>query len=346
MATIVFIVSFFFAKDENVFGQVGLTLIRWCIPLFFLGAAIRNVDDLEEKIKVASILILGFTYISIFVTKSSGNVVEAYSQDVGYQSSIPFVIFLSDYLIKRKIGDLIGAVLAFFAVLMGGARGPLLCIAIAFFMLWICLGKFDGKSSVVSFVVLVVFSILALVFYQDVLLMLISLFEKFGVSTRILMGLVENSIADDSSRSTLRNFALDYAKQHILLGTGVINDRKLIYDNLTINSNKTVYGYYCHNFFFENLMQFGLVPGVIICAIWLKTIFSPMRRFNPNTLIIVATVMVAAGFLPLLVSYSYTTYQYFFLLIGFAFSYKNILMRYEASLGGKTNNAQTNRLAR
>ena len=346
LATIVFIVSFFFAKDENVFGQVGLTLIRWCIPLFFLGAAIRNVDDLEEKIKVASILILGFTYISIFVTKSSGNVVEAYSQDVGYQSSIPFVIFLSDYLIKRKIGDLIGAVLAFFAVLMGGARGPLLCIAIAFFMLWICFGKFDGKSSVVSFVVLVVFSILALVFYQDVLLMLISLFEKFGVSTRILMGLVENSIADDSSRSTLRNFALDYAKQHILLGTGVINDRKLIYDNITITSNKTVYGYYCHNFFFENLMQFGLVPGVIICAIWLKTIFSPMRRFNPNTLIIVATVMVAAGFLPLLVSYSYTTYQYFFLLIGFAFSYKNILMRYEASLGGKTNNAQTNRLAR
>ena len=77
VAAIVFILSFFFAKDEDVFGRVGLTLIRWCIPLFFLGASIRNIDDLEKKLKIASVLILVFTYVSTFVTKSSGNVVEA-----------------------------------------------------------------------------------------------------------------------------------------------------------------------------------------------------------------------------------------------------------------------------
>lgn len=334
VAAIVFILSFFFAKDEDVFGRVGLTLIRWCIPLFFLGASIRNIDDLEKKLKIASVLILVFTYVSTFVTKSSGNVVEAYSQDVGYQTAIPFVVFLSDYLMKKKKGDLIGVVFAFLAVLMGGARGPLLCIAVAFFMVWICLGKFDGRNVIASFVVLVILSIFVLTFYQEILLMLIQVFEKFGISTRILTGLIGNNIADDSSRSTLRNFAIDYAKQHILLGTGIINDRKLIYDNLTINSNKTVYGYYCHNFFLENLMQFGLMPGVIICVIWLKTIISPMRRFNPGVLKTVAIAMVTAGFLPLLVSYSYITYQYFFLLIGFVFSYENILTQYRASAEG------------
>lgn len=334
LATIIFILSFFFARDEAVFGTVGLTLIRWCIPLFFLGSAIRDIDDLEKKMKIASIFILSFTYISTFVTRSSGNVVEAYSQDVGYQTLIPFVVFFSDYLVKKKKSNLIVVGLAFFAVLMGGARGPLLCVAVAFFLVWICLGKFDGKSVIASFIVLVILSVLLLYFYQNLLLILVQLFEKFGVSTRILTGLIGNNLADDSSRGTLRNFALNYAKQHVLLGTGIINDRKLIYDNLTINSNKTVYGYYCHNFFLENLMQFGLVPGMVVSAVWLKTIVAPMRRFNPEKLKTVAIAMCAAGFLPLLVSYSYITYQYFFLLIGFAFSYESILVYYKASSGG------------
>lgn len=331
LAIVIFIVSFLFAKDEEVFVRVGLTLVRWCIPLFFLGASIRDVDDLRRKMKIASIVILGFTYISTFVTQSSGNVIEAYSQDVGYQTVVPFVIFFSDYLIERKKMDLLGVVLSFLAVLMGGARGPLLCVAVAFFLVWICLGRFDGISIIVSFGMVIILSILILSFYQEILLTLIQIFDKFGISTRILTGLAGNNIAEDSSRSTLRSFAFNYAKQHIMFGTGIINDRKLIYDNLTINSNKTVYGYYCHNFFLENLMQFGLLPGIVVCAIWIKNICFPMRRFNPICLRVIAIVMCVAGFLPLLVSYSYITYQYFFLLIGFTFSYDNILTYYNFS---------------
>ena len=76
-------------------------------------------------------------------------------------------------------------------------------------------------------------------------------------------------------------------------------------------------------------MQFGLAPGIVICAIWVKNSVSPLRRCNPENLRIIAIIMCAAGFLPLLVSYSYITYQYFFLLAGFAFSYKNILVLHD-----------------
>ena len=329
LAAIALISSLFVAKDTDVFSRVGLTLVRWCFPLFFLGAAVRDIDDLKQCMRKASAVIIALTYISTFVTKSSGNVVEAYSQDVGYQTVIPFVVFFLDYLLQRRKKDLLGVVLAFFAILMSGARGPLLCAAIGFFMAWICLGKFDTKSVIATFFALIFLSTIVIVFYQDILFALIQLFNKFGISTRVLTGLAGSNIADDSSRSMLRNFALDYAKNHILFGTGIINDRKLIYDNLTINSNKTVYGYYCHNFFLENLMQFGLAPGIVICAIWVKNIVSPLRRCNPENLRIIAIIMCAAGFLPLLVSYSYITYQYFFLLAGFAFSYKNILVLHD-----------------
>lgn len=329
LAAIALIISLFVANDTDVFSRVGLTLIRWCFPLFFLGAAVRDVGDLKQCLRKASAVIITLTYISIFVTKSSGNVVEAYSQDVGYQSVIPFVVFFSDYLLQRKKKDLIGVLLAFFAILMSGARGPLLCAAIGFFMVWICLGKFDCKKVVVTLVTLILLSAVVIVLYQDILLALIQLFNKFGISTRVLTGLAGSNIAYDSSRSMLSNFALDYAKSHILFGTGIINDRKLIYDNLTINSNKTVFGYYCHNFFLENLMQFGLAPGIVICTVWVKNFVSPLRRCNPENVRIIAIVMCAAGFLPLLVSYSYITYQYFFLLAGFVFSYKNILILHD-----------------
>lgn len=326
LAVLVFIISFAFAKDDDVFGMVGSTLIKWCIPLFFLGASIRDIDDLYKGLKIASIIIIVITYLSVFVTKSSGSIVYAYSQNVGYHSIIPFVIFFSEFVLKKKASNLIGAFSAFLAVLMGGARGALLCIAIAYILIWICLGKFNEKSVIVSSVILLILLIFTVIFYQDILFALMYLFEKLGVSTRIITGLIEHNLANDTSRDILSKFALDYAKQHVFVGTGIINDRKLIYDNLTINTNKTVYGYYCHNFFLENLMQFGLVPGIMICAIWLKNIVSPLKRCNPENLRIIALVMCAVGFLPLLISYSYITYQYFFLLAGFVFSYKNILV--------------------
>lgn len=326
LAITALIASFSIAKDTDVFIKVGVTLIRWCFPLFLLGAAVRDVDDLKHCMRKACVVIIILTYISTFITQTSDNVVKAYSHDVGYQSVISFVVFFSDYLLQRKKGDLIIAVLAFFAILMGGARGPLLCATIGFFMAWLCLGEFNKKSVIVLFFVLILLLTIVFIFYQYILFTLIQLFNNFGISVRVLNGLAENNIAVDSSRSTLWNFALDYAKNHTLIGTGIINDRKLIYDNLTINSNKTVYGYYCHNFFLENLMQFGLFPGIVICVMWVKIIFLPLRRYNPKNLRIIAIVMCAVGFLPLLVSYSYITYQYFFLLVGFALSYKNILM--------------------
>lgn len=321
---LVFLVSLFFSKDETVFSLAGVTIVRECIPLFFLGAAVRNLDDLLKKLKISAYIILLFTYISIFVTQSSGNVVEGYSQDVGYQNAIPFVVFLVDYMQKKEKKDILGLAFSFFAILMGGARGPILCIGIAFFLACIFLGKFDGQRSVAYFISFILIIVFISLFYQEILYGLLNLFEKFGVSTRILIGLIENDIADDSSRSTLANFAFEFAKEHPLIGTGIINDRKLLFDNLTVNTNKTVFGYYCHNFFLENLMQFGLIPGIIVCFIWLKFIIQPMLRYNDLNLRAIAIVMCTAGFLPLLVSYSYITYQYFFLMAGFMFSYRNI----------------------
>lgn len=325
VACIVLICSLFTTKDFDVFGRVGITLVRWCIPLFLLGVAIRDIDDLLKKMKIAAYAVLLITYISIFVTRTSSNVIAAYSQDVGYQNAVPFVIFFMEYMTQKKKSDILGIIVSFVAVLMGGARGPLLCIGVAFFLAWVFLADFDGKSVIVMFVMLMVLFVFAFLFYKDILYVLIGIFEKFGISTRVLSGLISNEIADDASRSTLRNFALEYAKQHPIVGTGIINDRKMIYDNLTINSNKTVYGYYCHNFFLENLMQFGLIPGIIICVSWVKMFLKPMLRRNDENVRICAIVMCTLGFVPLLVSYSYITYQYFFLLAGFGFSYKNIM---------------------
>ncbi len=322
---VIFIVSLFIAKDIDVFREVGLTLMRGGIPLFFLGASVRDCEDLLSKLRRTSWTVLLIIYVSTFVTKSSGNILDAYSQDVGYQVVMPFVLFFADYMVKKRKLDLIGMLLSIIGVLMGGARGPLLCIVIAFFVTWLLFGNFEGKNALVTVGALAVGSVLFFVFYEDILNILMNFFEEFGISTRLLMGLANNSLADDSSRSILRNFAIDYAVQHPVLGTGIINDRKLIYDNLTINSNKTVYGYYCHNFFLENMMQFGLIPGIVIGGIWLKIIIKPMLKFNEINIRSVAVIMCTIGFLPLMVSYSYITYQYFFLMVGFVLAYKSIL---------------------
>ena len=317
-------VSYIMAKDQEVFHLALITIVRGCIPIFLLGMAIRDVRKLFKYIKILAIFILLFLFTSIFIFGNSNAIAFAYSQEVGYQALIPFVIFFLILIVKKNKIAIIGILLSILLILMGGARGPLLCAMLSVLMVIMCFMKIKHNKEIVLIALLIVILGISVYFYTDILNFLMLFFEKYDISTRLIKGLLNKDIVNDNSRDTLRIFTWNEAFKNPLFGTGVINDRRLIYDNLTINTNKSVYGYYAHNILLEMLMQLGLLPGSVSFVTTIVLVLKTLSGKLIDEQRMVAVVFISVGLLPLLVSYSYVTYQYFYLLIGFSLSLNSV----------------------
>ena len=321
---IVYIVSYAIASDTEIHMMAISTILRFCIPVYLLGISVRNVDDLLNKLRVVAWIDVICQILSIFVFQTNSVFIYAYSQDTGYEALLSFAILLIEYRKKNRIVDLIGALLSLFFVLIAGARGPLFCVCMVTVgvVLFIVGDRSNKQRALFIFIfILVVTAATVLLFYQNVLNVLITLFQAFGLSTRILDGLLYSNIAEDSGRLAFAKAAWNYASEHLLFGTGLVNDRRYLYDILHY-ARINAYGTYCHNFFLEVFMQIGLLSGIIISVVLInriKLFLSRKVTYEYNCLCLILT---AVGFLPLMVSFSYLTEPKFSLFLGFLLTQK------------------------
>ena len=135
------------------------------------------------------------------------------------------------------------------------------------------------------------------------------------MNTRILDKLTEGELLSSSGRNNYYDFVIDYIKSHPLIGSGMINDRAIIANALSVPA-EDAYGAYPHNFFLELLMQFGIVIGSVIIIAFLGlliyTLFGKFKSSYKEYLI----MFLFIGFVPLMVSGSYITFQGFYVLLG------------------------------
>lgn len=314
---IAYLVSYMFAKDTVIHYDVVLVILRWCAPLYFLGLAVNDSQNLFSLFKIVSVVTIVFSLFGIFVLGSNSAMLWAYSQDTGYQALFPFAVFGADFFGNKKKSSILVMVLSFVLMLMGGARGPLLAFLLCFVLEFFFLFDHKSRNVIIYISVIIILVLLYFIFFDIIMDFLIQTFSSLGISVRVLTGIRSGSISADSSRSQLADFAIQYIKDHPFSGTGFINDRRLIYDNLTVDSNKTVFGYYCHNFFLEICMQFGLIIGFIISVLFCRKVFKSISKKNDSHCRLLVSVLLSIGFFPLMVSYSYLTHQYFYLLFGF-----------------------------
>lgn len=313
---LIYVGSFIVAKDIEVHALALSGIVRFCIPAFLLGLSIRNADDLLKKLKIASWIILACEFFSIFILSSNQLVFYSYSQDTGYQALLPFIVLICEFYRNKRVADLFGTIFSTLLILMSGARGPLFCAIISFVIYCIFIIGKDNRKKIYLMVLFFFAALMVLLFYENILESLISLFQSIGASTRSIEGLLYSTISDDENRTRMKMIAWEYAKGHPFLGSGFINDRRIIHDTVSAKA-ATAYGTYCHNFFFEILMQFGLFPGSLIGLYCINKLIKSISTDVPIYARNLAIVLITMGFLPLMVSRSYLTHSYFYLLIGF-----------------------------
>lgn len=340
---LVYLPSFIFTSNKEVHYSFLDFLVRWGLPLFLLGLSVNNYNDLFNKMKGVSVLYCIFAVIGIFLLRTNASVVDSYSQNTGYQSLLPFAVFGVNFFCFKKKHSIFFIILSFAIMLIGGARGPLLAFLLCFFVEFLFLTKFSIKKITGCFALIFVILFFYEFFYEEFLNNLILVFTNGGLSTRILEGLKLGTISTDSARNQLSAFSVSYSVDHLFFGTGFINDRIILFNNLTVDTNKTVFGYYSHNILLEMCMQFGLVAGLLVFLIFAIIVIWQFRIKSTSQEKGLFVVFLSVGLFPLFVSYSYISYQYFYLLIGFLltrfYRSKRITFKGKPSLNGDVRNS-------
>lgn len=285
-----------------------------CVPLYFTAIAVKDTESLDRCLKVMAYIAVLCGVMSLFWLNPNIKD-ESYSQSFGYML-LPSGVILFREIIKKFSAITLGVwVVSLALLLFSGARGPLFSVvAFSFIYLLIKTDK-RKKKSVFGMAAMLSLIAVAVLKFNSLVDFAYRISLKIGVNTRILDKLTEGELLSSSGRNNYYDFVIDYIKSHPLIGSGMINDRAIIANALSVPA-EDAYGAYPHNFFLELLMQFGIVIGSVIIIAFLGlliyTLFGKFKSSYKEYMI----MFLFIGFVPLMVSGSYITFQGFYVLLG------------------------------
>lgn len=250
--------------------------------------AISDIELCEQCMYVISWASFFLTILYIFSLLRGTFSFESYDMSFSYALLLPSLVLYA----RKKWYSVAGAFFLVFVVLAIGSRGAI----VAFFLYIIYDAFFNDRRVLIPLGILLG---LVIVFIP----VFLSFLESFGISSRTLKLLLAGVGGDLSNRDILYGQAWDALSQKPLLGLGLYGDRPL-FD-----------GFYCHNFFLEICVHFGIILGpLILLSITGLFLFLWYKLNRKNRAVLVK--YFCAGFVPLMASGSYLNENNFGIFAG------------------------------
>jgi hypothetical protein len=308
------------AEYAGFYFKIGYQLFLGSIPCYILARCVKDYALLKKYLNITSIFIALATLVLIDRLRTNTLDDFNYSQKIGYFVLPAAIISVSVLYEKLNFLHLANACLSTFLIIFAGARGPVVCL-ILFIATKSILKVFFGGAikKIAVFFTTGLFITAVYSFWDRILSELQAIVIKFGLSQRIVAGLMENVIFEDDAREALRNASLKFILDNPFWGTGIAQDRLVLAD-ITGKSPSEAIGWYSHNIFLEISMQFGLLIGIAIIIALIYFIIASLLKSKDNDLKDIICIFLAIGFFPLLFSGSYLTRALFFSFIGFCMS--------------------------
>ena len=287
----------------SVFPQVFL--------YYFLGKSILNDDYIEKLMFKATPYVILLSFALFFFNIIFSKTQNEDNMSLAYYL-LPFSIFSAFKMVRVKenrlcnISVFIGAL---FLQVWTGTRGPLLCLFCAL-TLYILVTP-NKKSTKISFALIMACLLVFLssnMFFDFMKNVSIFLEEK-GVSNRIVDKFLQEELLDASGRDNITEKILVAIKEGPAFGYGLFGDRALLN------------GSYCHNIFYELLVNFGVLIGGALFITLVISLATSLFRTKVNSAFY--TMLLCAGFIKLFLSSSYIIDPMFFMLLGALFSTGN-----------------------
>lgn len=184
----------------------------------------------------------------------------SYSLKFGYDVLLWALVFLYFAFDGKRRIDWIMAVLSIVYIVLGGSRGPFLCI-IFFVAVYALVFNKSKKQKLVFAVLLFSAGTVLFVAYEQILQGLAELLDQFGLRSRIISRLIAGTVSDDNGRIVLWNATLDMIKENPF-GYGAMGTRHVL--------DALIWAGYPHNFILELIADFGIFigGGLVVFFAW------------------------------------------------------------------------------
>jgi len=285
---------------ENAVWNLGL----W-IPLGCSVCSIRDKNILYKELLRASYVMdifLAFSFLTRQVYTEYGLV--AYNMSYGTYILLPLLLHLNEFLKRKSKIVLIVLFLELFTLLVYGNRGGLLAIAFFIFTYFVLSNK-SSKSTTIF--IALSFAVIFIVLLSGEFLLggLHSSLSSHGIQSRTLDMFFSGDITLSTERDELRAITLDMIKESPILGWGFGGE----YYEVAKRFGSTTLGvssyYNPHNGILQNLVEFGVVLGLIATFLLVKPLFGTRTVRNGTykdllmifgSLAIISRLISAAGF--------------------------------------------------
>lgn len=300
----------------------------YCIIAFMICLSITNYELAWETLYKFSWIILGISMLDSFVL----DLFSETSHTLGYAALFPAIIYSIEIFqgIKNRIKNIIGLILACILVVQADTAGALAAVALTMIVAMCFVIKRLKRWAFALFV-----AFLGTIAYcvNHVVTIAIFIADKlalYNVRIDMLLEISKTGLTTDRFRDSIYNYCFQYAKQHMLIGCGVGNDRVLITKN-TLVRDQTMVSNFPHNIFLEFMIQFGMILGIVLGIVLVIFLVRYLIREKNLYAQKIAILLVGIGFFPLLYSSSYIENACFFALIGFVWKRKDCIKYQECS---------------
>lgn len=312
--------SALFSSEVNVNFAVIKEVCISCLPVLLLASTARNFGSLKHYLSVAALIapyLLAYDVYVLGVGALESSI--QYSQSMAYMTLLPAIILLSDIIDRFSVKKLIPLLISIFIMLSFGARGPITCVALfATIKLFSVLPSENKRKRTMIIAVALLLGGMLYIFFFEIMGWLMRTMNSLGFSVRIAESLLNRSFffefSTASGRIAIFNAGLKKVFAQPLWGTGLVNDRIYLAGVFGITTGSI--GSYAHNFFIEVLMQFGILIGGVLLALFLRGLYRCLSRSISREARSVVLTLLGFGFFPLMFSGSYLDSSDFYALIG------------------------------
>jgi hypothetical protein len=323
IAIFVFVISFLLFPNNRQFmfttifdgvNNPTYRLFFYAFPLLVLALTLNEYSTLYKKIvefSIVNTVIAVFAYI--FVVMNKGQHFEYMTFSYNMLFGVCICLY---YGIRNKHIPCLGlGIIGSFVILFGGARGAVLSLMIFICLYIVFLRQNKNYLKQMLFFSFLLIGIFYTYFYFDLIVQsMILVGNDFGISSRALTRLAEESFIESAGRTEISNAIWAGIEESPIIGYGIWGDRAV-----TLN-----YGYgkgsYAHNIVLEIICQFGIFIGSFLIIFLLYLIIRRIRRNDKSLYYVILFAVITSGLIKLLFSGSYLTEPYFFLLLGLLLS--------------------------
>ncbi len=271
----------------------------WWIPVGVYACSVVDKKILYETGLKGSFVISVLMVVLWFSGNHDTENAE-YSMFMGFAIILPLLFHINEFFRCRSVFYLLVSILEFFMVLAFANRGVLLSV-FAFVLFKIV---FETSSTTIRIVLIILVSLISafmFLFFEQIVLSLVSLMSALGVVSRTLNMALADNIADSSGREGIWRICINMFYEKPFFGWGLGGEFIEIARRMGAVPGEIGAGYSPHNGIIQNFVNFGFAGGLVASAIVIKPLLSINRVKYIFTNHLIA-IYACASIIPCLVS--------------------------------------------